>query len=236
MPTLTVNKEITIELESPIGVYFSGGIDSSLLVYLLLDQLPNETIHLYTTHYPAGASGGQSDIAQRTADVLSVICELTKNNNVEHHIMECASDVQIIGHQLALAKKLLHQDKTIKSLIAGNNRLPNIAKYKDYKTFQELINKRNLATRLVLSSLRDNNDLNKDPNEKTPYGVIEPIINLDKQQICKIYHDNNILDTLLPATVSCADIIYSGGQGSNSCGNCFWCVEREWGLEFDKSN
>ena len=46
---LIINDDISLELpKGSIGISFSGGADSSLLVYLVLNQLREETLHLFT--------------------------------------------------------------------------------------------------------------------------------------------------------------------------------------------
>ena len=53
---------------------------------------------------------------------------------------------------------------------------------------------------------------------------IRPFIDMDKSQIISYYYKYNILDIF--------DMTYSCGFNTNTpCGNCYFCLERSWGLE-----
>ena len=56
---------------------------------------------------------------------------------------------------------------------------------------------------------------------------IDPLINVDKKGVAKIYEEEGLTDTLFPVTRSC--------EGSESlhqhCGECWWCEERMWAFD-----
>ena len=53
---------------------------------------------------------------------------------------------------------------------------------------------------------------------------IDPIINLDKSDVARIYKEEGILDTLFPVTRSCE----TTESLHEHCGQCWWCEERMW--------
>lgn len=61
---------------------------------------------------------------------------------------------------------------------------------------------------------------------KKPSGLelIEPFRNTDKKGVAKVYKDEGLVETLFPLTRSCEDP--NGLIGH--CGWCWWCSEREW--------
>lgn len=67
--------------------------------------------------------------------------------------------------------------------------------------------------------------------------ALHPFRFVDKAWVIKQYYDNNILD-LLAKTRSCEGefdninyLNYIPGQQVPTCGECFWCKEREWAIE-----
>lgn len=55
--------------------------------------------------------------------------------------------------------------------------------------------------------------------------IYTPFINLDKREIANMYEQYKLTETLLPLTRSC---VSRTTDFSTSCGNCWWCKEREW--------
>jgi len=67
--------------------------------------------------------------------------------------------------------------------------------------------------------------------------VHHPFINVQKDWIVRRYAENGIVD-LFDITRSCEgefeDLNYTNYKPYQSvpiCGNCFWCLERAWGLK-----
>lgn len=67
--------------------------------------------------------------------------------------------------------------------------------------------------------------------------IYRPFLYLEKDSIMSLYKHFNVMD-LLELTRSCEGDIaeltyknYKKGQFVPTCGECFWCREREWGLE-----
>lgn len=74
-------------------------------------------------------------------------------------------------------------------------------------------------------------------NQKEHVILFKPFLYLEKNIIIKLYKDLGI-DDLLSITRSCEGEIpglnyknYISGQDVPLCGTCFWCKERQWGIE-----
>lgn len=203
---LHIRDDVILDLpRGPIGISFSGGVDSSLLVYLVLNQLRDHTVHLFTI------STIERHLTQHktTADVLSKICKLTNNYNVIQHISICNTNVEGAKHIQFFPKKMLYEDETIKSILYGDNCNPPPESDLKGKIFDV-----NTRSPLFVRPL------------KISLGQYWPLTNLNKQDICKIYQKEGIIETVFPLTKSCGT-----KYGIDPCGHCWFCRERAWGLE-----
>jgi 7-cyano-7-deazaguanine synthase in queuosine biosynthesis len=207
---LVIRDDISVGLpKGPIGISFSGGVDSSLLVYLVLNQIKDEPVHLFTLSI-VGRNLSQHKI---TSDVLNKICQLTNNYNIIQHVSICNNDATAAANMQVLPRKMLYEQQSIKSMLYGDNANPpadcGIENFEKFKMFNE-----NFRSPLYTRSMR------------LAYpGQFCPLTNLNKQDIVKIYCEQGIIDTVFPLTKSC-----SSDYGSNPCGTCWFCGERSWGL------
>lgn len=203
---LVIREDIILELpRGPIGISFSGGADSSLLVYLVLNQLKNYPVHLFTI------STVERQLAQHkiTADVLAKICTLTNNYNLLHHVSVYDKNTEGAKNIQTYPKQLLYEQQTIKSMLYGDNCNPKLEDIPNAKMFDVQF-RSPLHTRSMMISP----------------GQYCPLTNLNKQDICKIYQKQGILESIFPITKSCGT-----PYGTDPCGNCWFCIERSWGLE-----
>ena len=57
---------------------------------------------------------------------------------------------------------------------------------------------------------------------------INPFIQHHKGHVAELYHKYDLIDDLLPITRSCEGWDYMTTNYSETCGECWWCMEREW--------
>lgn len=207
---LVITDDIVLDLPAgPIGISFSGGVDSSLLVYLVMKQFKNEVVHLFTV------STVERNLSQHkiTSDVLNKICQLTGNYNVVQHMLIQNTNVEGAANLQVLPNKMLYEQQIVTSILYGDNRNPpkncGIDGIEQFEMFNESSRSPNGYRSLMISP-----------------GRYWPLTNLDKQDVIKIYHQHNILDTLFPLTRSCGK-----EYGTSPCGTCWFCKERQWGLD-----
>jgi hypothetical protein len=205
---LIIRDDIIVDLPNgPIGISFSGGVESSLLVYLVLSQLKSYPVHLFTV------SVDFRDFNQHiiTSQVLQEICRITNNFNVYQHIT-VGRDDSIINRLFETPKDFILNHKIVKSLLAGGNANPPNDIIKHTKFFVDgkgpMNNDRDPT---VVRSIKCN-----------PY-LYAPLCNLNKQDIIQLYKDNKIDKNILPLTQSC--------WAAPPCGDCWFCFERSWGMQ-----
>lgn len=195
--------------DGTIGVNVSGGVDSTLLLYVLMKYSKNK-IHAFTI-----SSDEKFRINSKTAvDVINRCIDLTGNFNVEHHIIY--QPTQNVENLHRLAKEFLVTGR-IDFVYTGVTANPPI---EVCNTFNE-----------ERISIRDYEIKKPTVFEEEKY--YNPWANLHKKQICQLYQQLNILESLFPLTRSCEYYKkYVGQQISSNyhCGVCWWCQERLWGF------
>jgi 7-cyano-7-deazaguanine synthase in queuosine biosynthesis len=206
---LVIRDDISVKLpKGPIGISFSGGADSSLLVYLVLNQIKDEPVHLFTI------STVKRNLSQHkiTSDVLNKICQLTNNYNIIQHVSICNNNDEGSAQIQVLPRKMLYEQQSIKSMLYGDNANPpadcGIENFEKFEMFNE-----NFRSPLYTRSLQ------------VSLGQFCPLTNLNKQDIVKIYCEQGIIDSVFPLTRSCGS-----DYNNNPCGTCWFCRERSWGL------
>jgi len=193
---------VKIEIAAgPIGLSFSGGVDSSLLLYILMSN-HHDTIHLFTLTQSVRLRAA----AKVSEQVLDRCIELTKNHNVVHHteFVESGSKFHIMPDQF---KKL--------GLITANY-------YADTANPPIDI----VSTFTAGALMHDKRDPLIQRPIWQPNQVGVPFTNHNKQTIAAMYRELNLIDTLFPLTKSCISRQIKDGH----CGHCWWCNERQWGF------
>ena len=193
------NVEIDIH-HGPIGISCSGGADSSLLLYVLL-QHSTDPIHVFTctSEFKNYAS------VVTTTSVIKKCIELTKNNNIFHH-------VQYVKKQSIENLFYKTQFDAINILYTGITSNPPLDVQHTFKTRSEENHERDPTKVRSLYSL-----VNK---------IYTPFTNIDKQKVAQMYTELNLTDSLFPVTRSCESLTLTEGH----CGECWWCEERKWGF------
>lgn len=197
---------IDIHNLSSIGISFSGGADSSLLLYILLKNI-NIPLHIYTF-----LSDSKKIIAEPIAErVIHKCAELTKNNNFIHHkeyINTQTPDViyGIMGEKLKQGQ--------VQLIYTGMTKFPDdtvMEKFEE-KLDEWLVQNRHSSKIHALYF----------GNSK----FYRPFMNLNKKNIANLYAELKLLKSLFPLTRSCENI----NSPDKHCGRCFWCEERFGGL------
>ena len=204
-------------VEGPVGIMVSGGVDSSILLYYLMNNT-TDTIHIYTT--------GSNLKFRRNSIVAPVVVEkciqLTGNNNVVHHIHydEAATDSSMCD-----APKNDVESGNLNRVYDGTTmNPPNEVASKFVPVFD-----------FDYSRKDDGNNVMYYHNDK----FYMPWANTNKQGIAKMYREENLIDTLLQVTRSCeydttCDYFTKNNikdPGLGHCGECWWCKEKEWGFK-----
>jgi hypothetical protein len=148
-------------------------------------------------------------------NVINQCIKLTNNINIEHHFHFC--EQQNMKNLFGICRKWI-KNGYIKYLYTGLTINPP----------DEVLN----SFDIKLDELERNNRDSTIEKDLFSNQCYMPFRNLNKQDIAELYKYYGLLDTLFPSTRSCEWYPEMGGSdpGLGHCGNCWWCLEREWGF------
>ena len=229
---------------SNISVDLSGGADSALLAYLLINELNKRkqkcTVHLITHRRLWKTRPWQKMIAKNVFDYLcatntflkqqplmSSLITLVRHTNFIPPILE---SVDVKGIDESIIEKYGH--RTAENLCVDDFREVVMFDY----DIDMMYNATTLNPPIQIEGREPSRDRTKiakldllDRNEKES----NPFFYINKAWVIKQYKDNNILD-LLYTTRSCEGDMKSSkwnGERPDDCGECFWCLERHWAMD-----
>ena len=199
-------------VSSPVAVNFSGGADSSILLYILM-KYSRYPIHVCTCVTNSG-NGGH---AETSATVLNRCVELTDNLSIYHHVwyQRESNDPKLLWD---IESKLLNK-LDISTVYVGTTANPP-------QDVSDLFVQS--PTEVFHLEDRDPAKLRKVINISENWQFILPFTNIDKRRVMSIYRELGLLDALYPLTRSCRSITFRAS--TEPCGVCWSCKEREWGL------
>lgn len=201
MKIIKVSNTIIHFHQGPIGISCSGGVDSSLLLFILMNYV-KDPIHIFTCASKLKNYG----TVKSSIDVIKKCIELTNNNNITHTI-------RYVDNQTVENLFYPQQYSLINVMYTGITLNPP---KEVTDTFIET----------TLETERDPGTI-KSFYKQTSKLTYMPFANIDKKEVFNIYKELNLLESLYPLTRSCEDINLSEGH----CGKCWWCEERLWAFE-----
>lgn len=215
---------------SRIGISLSGGADSALLAYLICKNVSTTAdIHITNQIRMWKTRPWQGPVVDRVIDWL----ENKFDNNFTVH-------KNFVPPELEEPTDYLIKDEYGK-MKSGNRII--LRSHNEY-----------IAHRYNLDALYGGVNMNPDISipgemEERNEGVLvphfvhngidicHPFVYTKKDWIIRQYYENNIVD-LLNLTRSCEGefegldyTTYTPGQDVPECGECFWCKERQWGID-----
>lgn len=204
MKTFNIQNTELIKFNGTLAIRFSGGADSSILLYLMAKYFDNR-IYVYTmsdaaTKYSTGI------LAERA---LEKILELTNNKNIVYRPVFAERKTKEILTNTILQKA---QEDKVDWMYAAISKKPPTE----------------VENRFTVKCGSDDADF-RNPNLNIPTvwkkeKVYVPFINIDKSCIRSLYESENMLDDLFPHTFSCTE----NEVEQIHCGKCWWCQERLW--------
>ena len=214
-----------------IGISLSGGADSALLAYLILDQTDAD-IYFTTQIRMWKTRPWQRYIAQ---DVV----EWFKNrfNNHIEHIEGFIPPEMEEPHTTNITDEYGKTKPGNRIILRAHNEW--VAHTYNLDAWFAAVNKN---PDIDISGALIERDEGVLPLHMKHMGVdiCHPLVYTTKDWIIKQYYDKNIKD-LLNLTRSCEGefkdldyTTYTPRQAVPTCGKCFWCKEREWAIEQNK--
>lgn len=204
MKTITV-AGIDIDIhDDEIGIYASGGADSSLLLYILMKHCTKK-IHIFT----CASQAKQFASVKSSSNVIQKCVELTGNLNIAHHIhfVKNQDDYVLFAPYREFINKGLI--KLVYSGITANPDKDVLETFKDKDNQPILRYSNNVRSVYVLGN-----------------NMYTPLTNSNKQKVGEMFKELNLQDSLFPLTRSCEHPEMTEGH----CGTCWWCEERQWGF------
>lgn len=188
-----------------IGIKMSGGVDSTIIAFLLAKFLKDESVDakLYPIVLLEEISPFQEIFVKR---IIPILEELTDFKFEDIILYQIAANEDKETKTRFVEKEL---SSKLDLIVSGTNHQP-----KNY----------DIIAHGYPAEIRKGTF----PYMWDDY-IYTPAINIDKKEIAKIYSEHNLTDILFPLTRSCTKITTNF---DTHCGKCWWCQERKWG--FDK--
>lgn len=205
-----------------VGISASGGVDSSLTLYLLATEFKEQNlkIKIQPISYKIYHKPSQEPYLN---NIINKIRNLTNYEYIKNYELKRLDPIESLGK---------NKDDSI--------RKHNLQAMKDYKLDAWYVADTLNPPLEIRSKWGNDNQRSKWRDEAKESALlindvyfIKPVVNLNKADIISAYKKLHITDSLLDKTVSC-DESYEGLEILNStlpCGQCWWCNERRWGLE-----
>lgn len=205
MQQVVSNKNVINLYEGVKCVGLSGGLDSALLLYLIMNSGIKDHIHVFT-HYNSYRLWPKS----ATENIVKWISEKTGFKNYTHHKIDTGvkepSNEYIYNNGLS-------------SIISKNH----IQYY--YKGTTEVIPEFTAICYLEKWAQRRLPNADKKQLEvKNGVYFYHPFININKFQIKDMYDAEGLDDSLINLTRSCVG--YKSNEVNYACKQCYWCKER----------
>ena len=206
-----------------IGLWLSGGADSSLLCYMLVKKIKEQNLNVKIQPITIQKRPGVFE----SIPVRMCIEQLLDAGDIfKPHIVYTVDQWVDNDYHKTFAK--INTDNIKKGLyqliISGITKNPPIEEQLKFKSgiqdSVEEIRGENINKSIIYYKIFDDNGHLYEELE------LYPFVNLNKKDIADLYKEYSLLDTLFPLTKSCENRELANGH----CGYCWWCDERQWGF------
>jgi hypothetical protein len=210
------------EQYTKLAVNCSGGADSSILLYLVAKYLKDNNRTNTTLSVLTCANDFKHRWnARKAADIINYVIDELEWNQFDMHYAYYR-DVQDYKYFHEVEEKLF-SDNRIDLIISGITSNPT----EPGPVFIE--DSSGNMVDIVETGLDDRNTGGIAPTLEQGKWYM-PFVNVDKRFVAAMYEQNNVMD-MFDMTRSC-EAIPNGKYKENfefeSCGSCWWCLERKW--------
>lgn len=206
-----------------LGIWMSGGADSSLLCYLLAKKIKEEKLSYKIQPLTVQKRPGIFE----SIPVKNKIIELLDAEDIfRDHIVYNAPDNgwETEKYLSTFADKNRENIKNnlFQVLFSGITTNPpaDVQEKFHWGILRDVENKR--GSDVVKETVRY--FVESEAEKEYEFLEIKPFFNIDKRKIAELYTEYDLLKSLFPLTRSCEDRTYLKGH----CGKCWWCEERQW--------
>jgi hypothetical protein len=215
--------EIELDLNHKhIGIGMSGGMDSSLLLWLLAHHISENkldtTIHIWTCIHEE--KPGQ---AVHSKKVVEFVKKEFSNVNFGEHMTRVTTAKDYIANGTILAYDLVEK-YGITALYNGVTLNPpnEIGEAVWKHKWETRVGTRNWETRQKWV------DINPIKIDNPPHTEYRPFIHSDKRIVLAFYKKYGLYVSLGSLTRSCEGFIETTNYFTETCKECWWCIEKEW--------
>ena len=208
-----------LENTDKIAISMSGGLDSSLLSYLLCKEISEkkQNTKVYPLHgidntRPTSPENIQNIInfLRNSFPTVEINDMLTWDNTKDYKIPKSKKDSD------GLKKWCLEHN--IKYLYQGRTANPPDEVLEEFGGFHQE-ERSHYRDKPIKELIRPFNAY-----------LIRPWANVDKKYIYEQYKKYDLLDTLEPLTWSCISYAEDTNFFTEPCKRCYWCKEKHWGF------
>jgi 7-cyano-7-deazaguanine synthase in queuosine biosynthesis len=215
---LYIPRNSFLKKNNTLGIWLSGGADSSILCYLLAKYIKENSLDYKIQ--PVAILKRQGDTAH--LDVLNFIKQkLTCDHLFLNIIVHNPKNKQEYNESFSNVRNKHVIDGRYNYIYSGINQSPDAEAYTNgWNMSPEVQNIRgSIVNKLkILCGVIELNGVDYE------FGDIRPFIMMNKKEIANIYKQYNLLNSLFPLTNSCG-----GHSTANThCEKCWNCRERLW--------
>ena len=200
----TIEDLVNSDMHSKFALWLSGGADSAMLLFLLLESLERNKVH--KSILPLHGWDTARTVAV-SYDASDRIVKLLQNKFPKIQLKE---QYVLPYHKTEKSKNKYH-DPLNQYLLK--------AKKADCIFDCSTLN----PPHLILGEDRTNKEPDTYHNTKRIY---KPLRHVDKKVIAELYHKYDLMNDLFPLTVSCI------GDDIKPCKRCAWCEEKYWAFGY----
>lgn len=210
---------------SVIGVWMSGGADSSLLCYLLAEKIKRDNLDIkilpMTVDYKRPFRFIAGPVREKIEEILDA-----KSIFLDHEVYRPPDDTTWSWEELQQQFPKRNEENIRKGkfqvLFSGitTNPPPEVQRNFAWGILPDVEKVRGIDIEKSLERYFTVEEAHR----IYEFYQIKPFFNINKQMIYEIYKNKNLLDEMFPLTRSCEDVSSSEGH----CGRCWWCQERHW--------
>mgnify|MGYP005991278807 FL=1 len=222
-------------------IRLSGGADSAILLYMICDtyEKAETQLNLWPITVIHGVRNWQSYHAQQVLDYMME--KFPDVNWKTHEVIKCMDPGgkpnnknanNYVDDQESLIDKVVAEYAGSAAVFNGVTANPPEEIGQKYWGSSKVFGKKVWDVREKHRDwkfIADRKPIEDDSARKLVH--VNPFIQHHKGHVAKLYYDYGLIDDLLPLTRSCEGWDYMTANYSKTCGECWWCMEREWAFE-----
>jgi len=218
--------DLYVPLKGPIGVWMSGGADSSLCAYLLAKTIKdyNLEIKILPMSFKRDDKPWNMWTAANIVERIENILDIKRGDIFLNHNFCDFGDYR---QHITLMDKMKNHISFLK-----DNKLATIVynglTHNPDPLPPELEDARETSRDISIQEFLNEKQEKHDLEEKL---ICKPFLFIDKSFISSLYKKHDLLETLFPYTRSCEGAIHQTDFFKDTCKKCWWCRERKWAFE-----